>query len=199
VCYAYERMPRTIILGGEPKSTNHLYKTSPSLRGLYVTAEGKALKEDYAGRRNRSGRMSRSSATSRSSSAYISAITAVATGTISTSSRWMLFRGSSSRTTARSRGARNHAHRQRAPANRDHRVAPPLRRSRRGLRPPAPASHRLPLGVRTDDELESPMSGKKFRVRTKYWAPRLGWTALGPGIGSLEGNAPCGTASGALR
>jgi crossover junction endodeoxyribonuclease RusA len=38
-------MPRIIILEGAPKSTNHLYK--PTGRGIYLTPEGKALKEDY--------------------------------------------------------------------------------------------------------------------------------------------------------
>lgn len=38
-------MPRLITLEGAPKSTNHLYK--PTHRGIYLTQEGKALKEDY--------------------------------------------------------------------------------------------------------------------------------------------------------
>jgi Holliday junction resolvase RusA-like endonuclease len=41
-------MPRTIVLNGEPKSTQHVYKfaTRPFPK-MYMTAEGKAIKEDY--------------------------------------------------------------------------------------------------------------------------------------------------------
>lgn len=39
-------MPQFIVLTGTPQSTNHLYK--PTGRGIYLTQEGKALKEDYA-------------------------------------------------------------------------------------------------------------------------------------------------------
>lgn len=39
-------MTRVIVLEGKPQSTNHLYK--PTVRGIYLTQEGKDLKEDYA-------------------------------------------------------------------------------------------------------------------------------------------------------
>ena len=42
-------MPRTIVLTGEPKSTQHLYKFSTRpVPTMYMTAEGKAQKEAYA-------------------------------------------------------------------------------------------------------------------------------------------------------
>jgi Holliday junction resolvase RusA-like endonuclease len=41
-------MPRTIVLKGEPKSTQHIYKFSTRpFPKMYMTAEGAAIKEDY--------------------------------------------------------------------------------------------------------------------------------------------------------
>jgi Holliday junction resolvase RusA-like endonuclease len=40
-------MPRLIILEGAPKSTQHIYRAARNIRGVYLTSEGKALKEDY--------------------------------------------------------------------------------------------------------------------------------------------------------
>ena len=42
-------MPRTILLQGEPKSTQHIYRfSSRPFPKMYMTAEGKAIKEAYA-------------------------------------------------------------------------------------------------------------------------------------------------------
>ena len=42
-------MPRTIILSGEPKSTQHIYRATcrGGFASTYMTPEGKALKEQY--------------------------------------------------------------------------------------------------------------------------------------------------------
>jgi crossover junction endodeoxyribonuclease RusA len=42
-------MPRTIVLKGEPRSTQHIYKIARfgGRSGIMMTAEGKAHKEDY--------------------------------------------------------------------------------------------------------------------------------------------------------
>jgi crossover junction endodeoxyribonuclease RusA len=40
-------MPRVIIFEGEPRSTQHIYRTRPG-GGVYMTSEAKALKDEYA-------------------------------------------------------------------------------------------------------------------------------------------------------